>query len=79
MQLYLIIGGFRRRVNKKGQEFGMAVSVIMTPESIWGYERMASAYSEEPAESWDRIFDQTKKLWPADDSAIIKLIGKRPD
>ena len=78
MQLYLVIGGFKRRVNKRGGEFGMAVSVIMTPESMWGYELMASAYDEEPAESWQRIFDHTKEHWPADEHAIIKLIGKRP-
>ena len=79
MQLYLVIGGFKRRVNKKGQEFGMGVSVIMTPESIWGYERLSSAYDEEPAESWQRIFDHTRKLWPADDSATIRLIGRKPE
>lgn len=78
MQLYLVIGGFRRRRNRRGDEFGMPVSVIMTPESIWGYERLSSAYGEEPAESWQRIFDHTRQHWPADDSAIIKLIGKRP-
>ena len=79
MQLYLVIGGFKRRVNKKGREFGMAVSVIMTPESIWGYERLSSAYGEEPAESWQRILDHTRKHWPADDSAIIRLIGRKPE
>lgn len=79
MQLYLVIGGFKRRVNKRGDEFGMAVSVIMTPESIWGYERLSSAYDEEPAESWQRIFDHTKEHWSADDSAIIKLIGRNPE
>ena len=79
MQLYLVIGGFKRRVNKRGGEFGMPVSVIMTPESIWGYERLSSAYDEEPAESWQRILDHTRKHWPADDSAIIKLIGRNPE
>lgn len=78
MQLYLVIGGFKRRVNKSGQAFGMAVSVIMTPESLWGYEHLSSAYAEDPADSWQRIFDHTRRLWHADDNAIIKLIGKRP-
>ena len=36
MQLYLVIGGFQRRTNKKGSAYGMPVSVIMTPESISG-------------------------------------------
>jgi hypothetical protein len=40
---------------------------------------MTVAYKEEPHESWQRIFEHTRKLWPADDAAIIKLIGKRPE
>ena len=78
MQLYLVIGGFLRRTNKKGAAYGMPVSVIMTPESIWGYEHLASAYNEEPSESWERIYDHTQALWPAEERDIVKLIGKRP-
>ena len=80
MQLYLVIGGFRRRQNKRGSDYGMAVSVIMTPESIWGYEAVASAYGEEPAESWQRILEHTRAMYPdADEKSIIKLIGKKPE
>ena len=80
MQLYLVIGGFRRRQNKRGSDYGMAVSVIMTPESIWGYEAVASAYGEEPAESWQRIHEHTWAMYPdADEKSIITLIGKRPE
>ena len=79
MQLYLVIGGFKRRVNKRGQEYGMTVSVLMTPESIWGYEHVSSAYDEPPLESWQRIFDHTKAMYPkANEKAIVKLIGKSP-
>ncbi len=79
MQLYLVIAGFRRRTNKRGVDYGMPVSLLMTPESIWGYDAMTAAYEEEPCESWQRIYEHTRKLWPADDAAIIKLIGKRPE
>ena len=79
MQLYLVIGGFRKRQNKRGEAFGMPVSVIMAPESIWGYDVMSAAYVEEPGQSWQRIFDHVKALWHADDEAIIRVIGKRPD
>ena len=80
MQLYLVIGGFRRRQTKEGRDYGMPVSVIMTPESIWGYELMSSAYAEAPKESWTRIFDHTKALYPgADDGAITRLIGRQPE
>ena len=79
MQLYLVIGGFRRRINKRGAEFGMSVSVIMAPESIWGYELMSAAYDEPPARSWERIFEHTRAMYPdADEKSIVKLIGKRP-
>ena len=79
MQLYLVISGFRKRTSKRGADYGMPVSVLMTPESIWGYDAMTVAYKEEPHESWQRIFEHARKLWPADDAAIIKLIGKRPE
>jgi len=79
MQLYLVIAGFRRRTNKRGVDYGMPVSVLMTPESIWGYDAMTAAYEEAPCESWQRIYEHARKLWPADDAAIIKLIGKRPE
>ena len=78
MQLYLVIAGFRRRTSKRGAAFGMPVSVLMTPESVWGYETMTADYGEEPSASWQRIYDHTRTLWPADDASIIKLIGKRP-
>ena len=79
MQLYLVIGGFRRRTNKNGSAYGMPVSVIMTPESIWGYGHLSSAYNEEPSVSWQRIYDHTQALWSADERDIVKLIGKKPE
>ena len=79
MQLYLVIAGFRKRTNKRGADYGMPVSVLMTPESVWGYEVMTAAYNEEPQESWQRIYEHARKLWPADEQDIVKLIGKRPE
>lgn len=79
MQLYLVIGGFRRRRNKRGAEYGMAVSELMAPESIWGYDLLSAAYDEEPAQSWQRLFDNVKARFPAPDDAIVRLIGKRPE
>ena len=57
----------------------MAVSIMMCPEAIWGRDLVAMAYSESPAESWQRLFDHVKEMYEeADYSAIIKLIGKKP-
>ena len=79
MQLYLVIGGFQRRVNRRGGAYGMPVSVLMTPESLWGYDFITSAYREEPAESWRRIRDHARKMYPrAAERDLLKLIGKPP-
>lgn len=79
MQTYLVIGDFTRRKNKHGEEYGMAVSILLPPESIWGYDKVTSAYSEKPKKSWDRIFCHVKEMYPcADEKDIIRLIGKAP-
>ena len=79
MQTYLVITDFRRRVNKRGEEYGMPVSILQPPEAIWGYEKVTSAYSEDPAVSWQRIVDQVKQEFSgAAEADIVKLIGKKP-
>lgn len=79
MQTYLVITDFVRRKNKKGDEYGMPVSIMMCPEAIWGRDAVTKAYSENPETSWQRLFDHVKEMYEeADDAAIIKLIGKKP-
>ena len=79
MQTYLVITSFRRRVNKKGDEYGMPVSILQPPEALWGYEAVTAAYEEEPAKSWERIFEHVKKTFPgSDDADIASLIGRKP-
>ena len=79
MKTYLVTADFHRRRNEKGDEYGMAVSVLLPPEAIWGCDRVTSAYSESPWESWQRIVDRAKELYPdAEVSDIIKLVGKEP-
>ena len=79
MQLYLVTADFRRRVNKKGKEYGMAVSIMFPPEKLWGYDTVTAAYNETPARSWQRLFDHVKELYEeASDDGIIRLIGKKP-
>ena len=79
MKLYLVIGDFRRRTNNKGEDYGMSVSVMQPPETIWGYEIITERYCEEPEASWTRIYDQVRGMYPAaKDESIIELIGKIP-
>ncbi len=79
MQTYLTVADFHRRVNKRGEEYGMAVSVLLPPEALWGYETVTAAYTESPAASYDRIIGRIREQFPgADDTAVCKLIGKQP-
>jgi len=76
MQSYLIIRDFRRRRNKMGFEYGMPVSVFSTPEALWGYEHIASAYHIQPAESRELIKAQWNKHFPeAEEAALKALLG----
>ena len=80
MQLYLVITDFQRRTNKRGEAYGMSVSVMFPPETVWGYDLVTAAYAEEPLVSWQRICDHVRALYPAADAqAVTALIGKQPD
>lgn len=80
MQTYLVTADFRKRTNKKGDEYGMPVSVLLPPETIWGYDTVTSAYEEEPVRSWHRIVDRVKVLYPSSHhNDICRLIGKSPE
>lgn len=74
MQSYLIIRDFRRRKNKMGLEYGMPVSVFTTPEALWGYDHISTAYHIAPAESLERIELQLKKYVPVADAAAMKVL-----
>lgn len=80
METYLVISDFRRRKNKRGEEYGMAVSILLPPESIWGYDTVTAAYAESPKKSWERQINRVKELYPdAEEQSIIRLLGKEPE
>ena len=73
---YLVIRDFRRRVNKKGGEYGWHIAVLTTPESIWGYEMVTSDYEEDPFNSRQRIIDHISGIYPdADEHDILTVLG----
>ena len=61
---YLLIRDFRQRINKKGFPYGWPISVYTTPEALWGYDYIASAYSMDPMESKALIYEQIQKNFP---------------
>jgi hypothetical protein len=64
MQLYLCVRDFRQRKNKKGEEYGWPIAVYMTPEGIWGYDYVTSAYKETPDESAAAIARHIEDVYP---------------
>lgn len=64
MQLYLCVKSFRRRIGKNGLPYGWTIAVYATPESLWGYDFVTSAYAEEPQRSHERICNQLLAHFP---------------
>ena len=74
MEGYLLIRDFRQRLNKKGRPYGWPISVYATPEALWGYEHVTSAYSAEPAQSKALIDQQVKKHFPAATEETLQIV-----
>lgn len=76
-KIYLVSCDFQRRRNAKGEPYGMTNTLYATPESIWGYDNVTSAYCEEPEQSKQRITEHIKKLYgDINDKTIEKVLGK---
>ena len=76
MKTYLCVRDFRQRKDKKGEAYGWAVAVYDTPEHIFGYEHVTSAYKEKPIESGKRIVKHMMERYPiATPEQIRKIIG----
>lgn len=76
-QTYLVAVDFRRRFNKRGEQYGMTAAKLAMPESVWGYDLVTSAYKEEPEQSRQRIISHLRKLYgDIDDKTIDISLGK---
>lgn len=73
---YLLIRDFRQRINKRGVPYGWPISVYTTPEALWGYGHVTSAYGVSPAESKERIFRQIQEHFPeAAETELAAVLG----
>lgn len=76
MQTYLVCADFKCRTSKKGSEYGMRIAIMTTPESLWGYDLVSSAYSEAPTQSFERLVSRMKTVCPDTDELILKKFLK---
>ena len=73
---YLVILDFRRRINRRGLPYGWPISVYTTPEALWGYDHVASAYSIDPAESKALVYAQVRRSFPeASEAELDAVLG----
>lgn len=73
---YLLIRDFRQRINQKGFAYGWPISVYTTPEALWGYDHVASAYSTDPAESKALVYAQVRRSFPeASEAELDAVLG----
>lgn len=75
MQLYLCNSDFRKRKNKKGEEYGWNVAAYCAPEHLWGYDVVTADYKLNPKDSWQKIVDYMHDIYPiASDKQIKKVL-----
>lgn len=76
MHMYLVIQDFQCKVNRRGEPYGLPVAIYTMPESLWGYDMVTSAYTEDPADSREKIFTQASSLFPrTTESQLQQLLG----
>jgi len=76
MQTYITVTDFRRRVNKKHEEYGWPVAVYALSENLFGEEHVRSSYRLTTAENKEHIIKQIMKYFSsATIEEIEKIIG----
>lgn len=74
MQGYICISDFEYMIDKHGNRYGWGVARYSTPEEAFGYDFTSSAYSSEPAKSFEKIIDHIMTILPqAPRTAVEKL------
>ncbi len=56
-ETYLVVSNFKRRLNKKGEEYGWHVAAYSTPENIWGYDHITKHYNDDVSKIRELIID----------------------
>ena len=74
MQTYITVHSFRRRVNKKNEEYGWSVANFTLSENLFGTDHVRSQYQLSQAEAKQRIMDQVKARFPMADASEIERV-----
>lgn len=76
MHTYLCVRDFKKKLNKKGEPYGWAIAIYSTMEHIFGKDFVTKAYSENPAESFEKIMKHVINMYPnVEENNIRKEFG----
>ncbi len=75
MQTYITVADFVYMKDRYGQPYGWGVAEYTTPEHLFGYEAVTSAYRRDPEESRERVLAHLIRLLPeATEHQIARMI-----
>lgn len=75
MQTYVSIADFEYATDKNERTYGWGIARYSTPEELFGYEAVTSAYQRSPEESRERIMQYLSQLLPeVEEQQLIKLM-----
>ncbi len=76
MQTYVNIADFVYMKDRSGHLYGWGVARYSTPEAMFGYEYVTSAYKRDPAESKERVRAQLAAALPGtEEKEILRVLG----
>ena len=76
MQTYLTMQDFRRKRNKRGEEYGWMTGVLAPAETLFGYDHGPSAYHLSHEQAMDKMAAHLHALWPDATDAQIEMLLK---
>ena len=71
-QCYIIISDFVYPIDKNGNQSGWGLAEYSTPEKLFGEDFKQTVYQRSPEESYQRIFEHIRSLFPDVNENIIK-------
>ena len=75
-QGYVLISDFVYMRDRYGQPYGWGVAEYSTPERLMGSAFTDSVYRRTPEESYERILDHFKTLFPGEDESTLRRFLK---
>ena len=75
-QCYALISDFVYMKDKRGNPYGWGVAEYSTPEAFMGGEFTDRVYLRSPEESYERLLEHFKSLFPGEDEAKLRRFLK---